>query len=226
MKSPAFPLTRPPVARTAALSAAMALLAGCSSSGELVVDQGVGVTALRTACPAVGVPDYTGNITTFSRSGATTADAIDVTANITNLRATCDEATGDRVVSNATFDVFARRSDTSGARTVTLPYFVTVLRGGTAVESKRVGQVTLQFADGQDRAYTTATGSAYINRSEATLPDDIRQQITRRRRPGEADAARDPLADPAVRAALARASFEMLVGFNLSEQQLSYNATR
>jgi hypothetical protein len=45
------------------LSAALILgfaLAGCKSQGELVVDQGVGITAVRTTCPAVGVPDYFG----------------------------------------------------------------------------------------------------------------------------------------------------------------------
>ena len=44
----------------------LALAAGCAKKGELVVDSGVGVTALRTACPTVGVPDFTGDITQFS----------------------------------------------------------------------------------------------------------------------------------------------------------------
>ena len=41
--------------------------------------------------------------------------------------------------------MLARRTDTRGARQVTIPYFATVLRGGTAVISKRIGQVTLNF---------------------------------------------------------------------------------
>src|SRR3546814_19351263 len=68
------------------------------------------------------------------------ASAIDVVANITNLRSTCDDS-GPQLYTNATFDVLARRSDANGARDVTLPYFATVVRGGTAVVSKRVGQV-------------------------------------------------------------------------------------
>ena len=48
----------------------------------------------------------------------------------------------------------------------------------------------------------------------------------RRRRSGEQEAAIDPLTQPEVRAALARASFELLVGFQLSDDQLAYNATR
>ena len=44
----------------------LALSACAKHKGELVVDDGVGVTALRSACPAVGIPDYTGDITLFS----------------------------------------------------------------------------------------------------------------------------------------------------------------
>ena len=65
-----------------------------------------------------------------------------------------------------------------------------------------------------------------MNRADASLPADIREQITRRRKAGDPDAALDPLADPAVRAAVQRATFELLVGFQLSEPQLRYNATR
>jgi hypothetical protein len=201
-------------------------LAGCSSEGELVVDQGVGISAVRTACPAVGIPDYTGDITTFRVPNSTTLADMDVTAAMTNLRSTCNESASDRVYSEATFDVVARRTDTRGARTVTLPYFSTVLRGGSQVVTKRVGSVTLAFADGQERAQARGSAGAYVNRAEATLPEDIRQQITRKRRAGDPDAALDPLADPEVKAAVQRATFELLVGFQLTEPQLRYNATR
>lgn len=200
-------------------------LAGCSREGELVVNQGVGITAVRSACPAVGIPDFTGDITTFRTPGATSAADLDVTAAITNLRSTCNE-TGDKVYTEATFDVLARRSDVSGSRTVTLPYFSTVLRGGSAVTAKRVGEVTLTFADGEERAQASGKAGAFVDRAEATLPDDIRERITRRREAGDPDAALDPLADPQVRAAVQRATFELLVGFQLNEAQLRYNATR
>lgn len=200
-------------------------LAGCAREGDLIVDQGVGISAVRSTCPAVGIPDYTGDITTFRTAGATMAD-LDVTAAITNLRSTCNEEAGDRVYTEASFDVVARRSDTRGSRTVTLPYFSTVLRGGSSVVTKRVGNVTLQFADGQERAQARGAAGAYVNRADATLPAEIREQITRKREPGDPDAALDPLADPAVRAAVQRATFELLVGFQLTEAQLRYNATR
>ncbi|MFN3510357.1 MAG: hypothetical protein ACK4ZA_03280, partial [Tsuneonella troitsensis] len=64
--------------RLAAVLMMGAAIAGCKSDGELVVDQGVGITAIRTACPAVGVPDYTGDITTFRVPGDVSASNIDV----------------------------------------------------------------------------------------------------------------------------------------------------
>jgi len=59
-----------------------------------------------------------------------------------------------------------------------------------------------------------------------TLPADIQERITRKRKAGDADAAIDPMADPQVREAVSRASFELLVGFQLTQAQLQYNATR
>lgn len=205
--------------------ALVAALAGCKTNGDIVVDEGVGITALRSACPAVGIPDYTGDVTLFRTPGATDASSIDVVAAMTDVRSQCND-TGDKVYSMASFTVLARRTDVRGARRVTLPYFVTVLRGGTAVVSKRVATVTIDFADGQERARGSAQGGTYIDRAEATLPADIRQRITRKRKSGQADAAVDPLSEPDVKAAVARANFELLLGFQLDEKQLAYNATR
>lgn len=207
------------------IAAATAALAGCSKEGELVINQGVGISAIRSVCPAVGVPDFTGDITTFRSAGNQSAANMDVTATITNVRSQCND-TGDKVYSEASFDVHARRTDTRGTRRVELPYYSAVLRGGNAVQAKRIGTVTIDFADGQERAQGSAKAGAFIDRAEATLPPEIREQITRRRKSGDADAALDPLADPQVKAAIARATFELLVGFQLTEAQLAYNATR
>ncbi|TRD10749.1 hypothetical protein FGU71_01955 [Erythrobacter insulae] len=213
--------------RTRILSAAALAvgLAGCASEGDLVVDQGVGITAVLSSCPAVGIPDYTGDVTVFRTAGDQTLSNMDMTASMTNLRSTCNES-GDRVYSEASFDVLARRTDVRGARTVSLPYYVTVLRGGSAVVTKRVGAVTISFADGEERASASAKAGSFIDRAAASLPEDIRKQITRKRRPGDVDAALDPLAAPEVKAAIQRTRFEMLVGFQLTEDQLAYNATR
>jgi hypothetical protein len=209
----------PKVALPALLSLA---LLGCSREGELT---SAGILTTRTACPAVAIPAATGDVTLFNSPASRDASAIDVVAHITNVRSTCDE-TGEYIVTNTTFEVHGQRRDPRGARQVVLPYFAAVVQGGTNVVSKRLGQVGLNFAEGQYRASTSATASSQVLRSAATLPEDIRRQITRERKPGDADAALDPLADPAVRTAVTRATFEFLVGFQLTQEQLSYNATR
>ena len=84
--------------------------------------------------------------------------------------------------------------------------YIKALRAGGATASAKVG--------------------SFVNRADAALPEDIRQKITKRRRAGDIDAALDPLADPEVKAAIARTRFEMLVGFQLTEEQLVYNVRR
>src|SRR5690349_17215417 len=114
-----------------AVAVAATALSGCGKPGDIVVQEGVGITALRSVCPAVGVPDFTGNVTLFKSDLDRTADALDVTAALTNVRSQCNDAGAD-VFTTATFDVLAQRRDTRGARTVTLPFYSTVLRGGNA----------------------------------------------------------------------------------------------
>ncbi|WP_159978481.1 MULTISPECIES: hypothetical protein [unclassified Novosphingobium] len=207
-------------------AAAMSALSGCKTKGEIVVDQGVGITSIRSKCPAVGIPEYTGDVTLFRSAGDRTAPNIDLVAAMTDVRTQCNQDVGDKVTANVAFQVQARRNDTAGARQVTLPYFVTVLQGGSAVISKRVGSVTITFADGEQRGQVSGNVNAFIDRAAATLPSEIRERITRKRKAGDTDAAVDPLSDPEVKAAVARSSFEVLVGFQLDEGQLAYNATR
>lgn len=208
-----------------ALSASLLALSACAGDGDLDISSGVGVTATRTGCPTVAIPDGTGDITLFDPATSQEASAVDVVASITKLRPACNSS-GERIYSVADFEVQARRTSRSGARTVTIPYFSTVVQGGTAVVAKRIGQVTLNFADGQDRASATGKAASYIDGTNARLPADIVERITKKRKPGDPDAALDPMADPEVRAALQRASFELLVGFQLTEDQLRYNVTR
>ncbi|MHA3841390.1 hypothetical protein ACX0GZ_09235 [Sphingomonas aestuarii] len=210
--------------RIAAPAIALAVLAGCAREGDLNLEGGVGISAVRSACPIVGVPQYLGDITLFS-GAQQTANAIDVTATITNVRTTCTETETD-IVTEVTFDVLARRTQTAQARQVVLPYFVTVVQGGTVVTAKRNSRVALDFAAGADRAQTRGGGTATVSRAAATIPADIREQLTRRRRAGDTDAAVDPLTIPAVREAVQRATFEALVGFQLTDEQLKYNVTR
>lgn len=204
-------------------TAAGALLVGCAKDGDFDSTGGIAVT--RSACPAVAVPTYTGDITIFNPPASREARAIDVVANMTNVRGTCSDSGAD-IVANATFEVQARRTNGQGAREVVLPYFATVIQGGRVVVSKRVSRIAVRFEDGQLRATAQGSAGASVNRAAATLPAEIDQRIRRKRKAGDADAAIDPMADPEVRTAVARASFELLVGFQLDQAQLQYNATR
>jgi hypothetical protein len=210
--------------RSAATAAiALTLLAGCAKDGD--IDETGGIAITRSACPAVAVPASTGDITIFNPANSRASTAIDVTASITNMRVACNDQ-GTDVIANATFDVLARRADPRGAREVVIPYFATVMRAGTTVVAKRIATVRITFPDGQTRASSRAEGGAVIARADATLPPDIQKLLTRKRRAGDAEAATDPLARPEIKAAVARASFELLIGFQLTADQLQYNATR
>lgn len=200
-------------------------LSACSSNGDLDISSGVGVNVTRSGCPIVAIPDGTGDVTLFANGGSVNAADIDVTANITNLRSSCNPD-GEQIYSEATFEVRARRPNGIGARSITLPYFSTVVQGGNTVIAKRLGEVTLNFADGEIRTSSTAKAAGYVNAQAARLPEDIVEKLTKKRKAGDLDAALDPLSDPATRAAVLRSTFELLVGFQLSEDQLKYNATR
>jgi hypothetical protein len=197
-------------------------LAGCSRTGEFTE---TGIFTVRSACPAVVIPAGTGDVTLFNPSTSRDADAVDLVATITNVRSSCTDA-GDHIITNVTFDVQAQRRNATGPRQVVLPYFAAAVHAGNNVVSKRLSRVGVHFADGEYRATTSGSATGQVLRAAATLPEDIRREISRERRAGDADAAIDPLADPRVRAAVQRATFELMLGFQLTEDQLRYNATR
>jgi len=215
-----------PVSRLLIAAAAATLilggLSGCARQGEILEG---GVLTTYSACPPAAIPAPAGDITLFNPDNSRDAAAIDVVATISNLRAACAQQ-GDRLVTNTSFEVYGLRRDNRGARQVVLPYFATVVQGGQNVVAKRSGRVVLNFADGQFRAQTAATAQSQVLRSAATLPDNIRRLITAPRRAGDPNAALDPLSDPAVRTAVEAARYELLVGFELTPDQLRYNATR
>lgn len=199
------------------------LAAGCANHRDL--DETGGLRIVRSTCPAVAIPAYTGDVSLFSPAQSRDARALDVTATITNLRTTCDE-TGATVRASTTFDVVATRANPQGARDVTLPYFATVIRAGTRIVSKQVGQVELHFAAGSARGMGSALATAAIDKAAASLPRAISTQLNRKRKPSDADASIDPMSDPRTRAAVNQANFELLVGFQLSGDQIAYNATK
>jgi hypothetical protein len=203
----------------------LTLLAGCRHAGDITAENGGGIYAVRSTCPLVGVPAGTGDITLFNPQGSTEARAIDVTATITNVRATCQDA-GNDVLSTATFTVVGLRRDAGQARQVILPYFDVALRGGSTVAAKQIGQIALNFPAGGVHAWARVQATVRVNRGAASLPANVRRILTQPRKAGEAGAATDPLADPTIRTAVANATFEHLVGFQMSQDQLKYNATR
>ena len=225
LKDPSTVKLRPGSLKTVAL-AALTLLSACRHSGDILeAKEGGGVYAVRSDCPIAGVPAGTGDITLFSPADSTDSRAIDVTATITDVRAACKDTATD-AVSTVRFTIVALRSDAGPARQVALPYFNVVLRGGQTVAAKSVGSAVLNFAPGDAHAWTRVEATVSLNRAAAALPANIRQVLTAERKPGEAEAATDPMADPAVRSAVANATFEQLVGFQLTQDQLRYNATR
>jgi hypothetical protein len=211
------------ISRRAPFAVLLALLAaGCARDGQ-IADTGVYVT--RSGCPQVAIPAATGDVTLFDPANSRDARAIDVVATITNLKATCTEDAAN-VVSTATFDVVATRRDAGQARQVVLPFFAVAMQGGTNVTAKKVGAVALNFPAGSLRAQTNSQATVRVSRSAVALSPEVQRELTRVRKPGDADAAVDPLSDPTVRAAVARATYEHLIGFQLTNEQLRYNATR
>ena len=82
--------------RLAVLTTAV-LLAGCRHSGDITSENGGGIYSVRSAGPLIGVPAGTGDITTFNPPTSTDARAIDVSATITYVRATCVDSGNDVV---------------------------------------------------------------------------------------------------------------------------------
>ena len=197
-----------------AVSAALAL-AGCEDN-PLVVR--------RSACPAVAVAAYAGDVTLF-RGTAQDAGNIDAVATITNLRDDCAE-TADQFVSRISYDVVVRRTDATQARTLVLPVFSTVVQAGNIINAKQIAQVRIDFAAGQERALAQGSATASVSRQAAAVSKEILDRINRDRKPGDIDAATDPMADPEVRAALRAASFEVLIGFQLDDRALAYNIAK
>jgi hypothetical protein len=194
-------------------------LAGCERN-PLIVS--------RSSCPAVAVAAYAGDVTLF-RPGTPVAAAdignVDAVASITNVREECVE-TEEQFVTRITYDVVARRSDAGAARQLVLPVFAAVVQAGNVINAKQVSNVAVDFAAGQERAAGRGEATASVSRRAAAVSKEIMDRINRDRRPGQIDAATDPMADPEVRAALRAASFEVLLGFQLDDRALAYNVAK
>jgi hypothetical protein len=174
------------------------MLATTACGGGKRIEDG-GVYTRRTVCPQVAIPAGTGDITLFDPAGRTDSAAL---------------------------DVVATRRDAGAARSVLLPYFDVAMQAGNQVVAKRIGQVAVNFPAGSLRGTGRAQAQVRINRAATALSAEVRAKLTQRRKTGDVNAAIDPLSDPVVRSAVARSTFEHLIGFQLSQAQLRYNATR
>ena len=135
-------------------------LAACAREGDI---QQAGILTSYTACPPVAVVAPAGDVTLFDPASSRDSAAIDVVANITNVRSTCTGTeVGENIITEVTFDIQARRRDNRGARSVTLPYFATIVQGNGNVVAKRVRQLTLTFADGAYRTNAPAAASSRV----------------------------------------------------------------
>lgn len=188
-------------------------LAGCQRNPLLVE---------RSPCPAVAVPLHVGSVTRFDPPQSRNADAIAVSAQIADVTATCVQGP-EFLATDIAFTVNAQRRRAGPAEEVYLPLFVALAQGGNVLVSKQLTGVTVAFPEGRLTAEARGGARAEVHRSAVTLPADVRERITRPRKPDETDALVDPLADPQVRAAVRAASFEVLVGFQLDDASLAYN---
>lgn len=109
-------------------------------------------------CPAVAVVGDTGTLTRFDGDGRT-ADDVMFTASINDVNVTCSEA--DSVSSAVSFYIAAESDGKIVNETVTLPYFVAVLKDNSEIVTKRIFDVTLRF-DGNGYAVSREVLSQYI----------------------------------------------------------------
>ncbi len=195
---------------------AAALVAGCNTNPLLVE---------RSQCPAVAVPYHVGSVTRFDPPQSRNADAIALTAQITDLQGNCIEG-AEFLTTEVNFVVAGQRRVKGPAKQVYLPMFVALAQGGNVLVSKQITGVQLDFAEGALRAEARGGGRADVHRSAVTLPPEMLERITRKRDADDPEALTDPLSDPQVRAAVRAASFEVLVGFQLDDASLAYNVAR
>ena len=115
------------------LSALLLMLAACGRNPfEVTVSR----------CLAVAVVGDVGTLTRFDGTGQTTGD-VEYTASIMDVESSCDE--GSEVRSEVVFFVGAQAGPALASQTVTVPYFVAVLKDNSQIVSKKIFNVVLQF---------------------------------------------------------------------------------
>ena len=193
--------------------AAPLLLAGCSSNPLQVT---------RTLCPAAAVPQHAGTLTFFSPANSRSADSVVATASIFDLTNQCNDG-GNKVASNLRFTIGAQRPNAAAEQTITVPYFVAVVKEGETLLSKQVYEATLTFPAGSARTEAVQTVQAVVDRAEAlAAAGPAPGSEKKKRKRGEMAEPEDLFFDAKPKAS----GFEILVGFQLTDAQVHYNITQ
>lgn len=193
-----------PLYRFISLAVVAAMLAGCSSNPLQIT---------RSICPAAAVARNVSDLTQFSPPTSRDADAITLTATFSDMAVKCSEK-GSRIFSDLSVTIAGQRASAAGDQTISVPYFVAVVKGGQTLLSKQLYSANLDFKAGQVRAHTTQTVRADISRSAAI--DAL----------GPAPKASKDASDPFVETVQKASPFEMVIGFQLTDDQIIYNARK
>lgn len=109
-------------------------------------------------CPAVAVVGDAGTWTRFEGEGRSVEDVL-YTASISDVEIVCEES--DDVQSFVTFYIGAQSEGRIVNETVTVPYFVIVLKDNSEIVTKRIFDVALRF-DSNGYASSREMVSQYI----------------------------------------------------------------
>lgn len=139
-------------------------------------------------CPAVAIVGDTGIVTRFDGNGRNVENVL-YTATISGGSLSCEES--DDVFSTVNFAITAQTDGRMNGESITLPYFVAILKDNSEIVTKRIFDVQLTFdEDGYADSFET-----------------VHQLI--------------PTIDQA-----RRYNYEMLIGFQLSVDDVAFNMER
>jgi hypothetical protein len=180
--------------------AALLALAGCASNPLIV---------RRTSCPAVAVVKNASTMTRFSTQGRYDAQDVQLTAMISNIQPSCVERR-DGAVTAVRFEILAARRAAAGVQEVQLPYFIMLVKDGQTILAKQIYGTSVRFEENGSNAAVLQTVS--VISPLVPLPE-------RPKRSKEEEY--DEFAPPPK-----PATYEVLIGFQLTDAEAAYNVGR
>jgi hypothetical protein len=191
--------------RLAVISLAVLALGGCASTNPLLVT--------RTSCPAVAIVKYANALTSFRAGAGMDQSDVDFTAQISNVSVNCRNGQGDTAAqTDVSFDIGVQRGNADAASQAMLPYFVSVIQDGTTILSKTTYLAQIDFASKSGRTSSRQT-------FKASTPGVPLPPVQKKKR-GDSDVLLDP--DSASKAA----KYEILIGFQLTDDQALFNISK